>query len=254
MRNRLIRSCTVVLFGSACLAHAAVASAQAQERFALDQFDPAPAGDRFFGVQGGDPGGHVNPRVMLLGEYAYRPLVLFRNDGDERVASVVSDQLFAHLSVGLGLWKDLSLSANLPLALVTAGDSPSAGGLAFSSPSGAALGDLRLAARYRLVGTATGADFARAYIQFVVSQRDYLGLVFLDPSLVRHPIFGPPLRSAREGVVTRLSAGDTSDAARVRGWALMGAINIAVLQTTDLDSELVIETVTALANSMLETS
>ncbi len=105
-----------------------------------------------------------------------------------------------------------------------------------------------------MAGTATGADFARAYVQFVVSQRDYLGLVFLDPSLVRHPIFGPPLRSAREGVVTRLSAGDTSDAARVRGWALMGAINIAILQTTDVDSELVIETVTALANSLLETS
>jgi hypothetical protein len=34
----------------------------------------------------------------------------------------------------------------------------------------------------------------------------------------------------------------------------MGAINIAILQTTDVDSELVIETVTALANSMLETS
>ena len=157
MRNRLIRTYSVVLFGSACVAYSGAASAQSQQRFALDQFEPAPAGDRFFGVQGGDPGGHANPRVMLLGEYAYRPLVLFRNDGDDRVASVVSDQLFAHLSVGLGLWKDLSVSANLPLALVTAGDSPNAGGLAFSSPSGAALGDLRLAARYRLVGTATGA-------------------------------------------------------------------------------------------------
>jgi len=147
----------VVLFGSAWVAFAPAASAQSQEHFALDQFDPAPAGDRFFGVQGGDPGGHVNPRVMLLGEYAYRPLVLYRNGGDDRVASVVSDQLFAHLSVGLGLWQDFSVSANLPLALVTAGDSPAAGGLAFSSPSGAALGDLRLSARYRLLGAATDA-------------------------------------------------------------------------------------------------
>lgn len=157
MRNRPIRSCSAVLVCCACFAHATVASAQSQERFALDQFEPAPAGDRFFGVQGGDPGGHVNPRLMLLGEYAYRPLVLFRNDGDDRVASVVSDQLFAHLSVGLGLWKDLSISANLPLAIVTTGDSPSAGGLAFNSPSGAALGDLRLAARYRFLGSATDA-------------------------------------------------------------------------------------------------
>ena len=105
-----------------------------------------------------------------------------------------------------------------------------------------------------MAGTATGADFARAYVEFVVSQRDYLGLIFLDPSLVRHPIFGPPLRSAREGVVTRLTAGDASDVARVRGWAVMGAINIAVLQTTDVDTRLVIDTVTALAHSMLEPS
>jgi OmpA-OmpF porin, OOP family len=156
MGMRLSSSCSVLLVGGACLAYAPVAAAQTEQRFSLDQFDPAPAGDRFFGVQGGDPGGHVNPRVMLLGEYAYRPLVLYRNDGDDRVASVVSDQLFAHLGVGLGLWQNFSISANLPVALLTAGDSPAAGGLAFSSPSGAALGDLRLGARYRLLGSATG--------------------------------------------------------------------------------------------------
>lgn len=150
-----VLSSSIVLLGAACFACPSVASAQTQERFSLDQFDPAPAGDRFFGVQGGDPAGHVNPRAMLLGEYAYRPLVLYRNDGDDRVASVVSDQLFAHLGLGLALWQDLSVSANLPLALVTAGDSPAAGGLAFKSPSGAALGDLRLGARFRLFGTAT---------------------------------------------------------------------------------------------------
>ena len=157
MRSRPIRSFCSVLLSGACVAYTAVVSAQTQQRFALDQFDPAPAGDRFFGVQGGDPGGHVNPRVMLLGDYASRPLVLYRSDGSDRVASVVSDQLFAHLSVGLGLWDNLSVSANLPLALVTAGDSPTAGGLAFNSPSGAALGDLRLGARYRFLGSANGA-------------------------------------------------------------------------------------------------
>jgi outer membrane protein OmpA-like peptidoglycan-associated protein len=156
MGKRLGYSCSVFLLGGACLTYSQAAAAQTQKRFSLDQFDPAPAGDRFFGVQGGDPGGHVNPRAMLLGEYAYRPLVLYRNDGDDRVASVVSDQLFAHLGIGLGLWQNLSISANLPVALLTAGDSPSSGGLAFKSPSGAALGDLRLGARYRLVGSADG--------------------------------------------------------------------------------------------------
>ena len=136
---------------------AGAASAQTKDTFALDQFNPAPAGDRFFGVQGDDAGGHVNPRLMLLGDYAYRPLVLYRNNGDSSVGSVVSDQLFAHLGLGLGLWDIFSISADLPIALVTHGNSPALDGLSFGSPSGAALGDLRLGARLRFVGAADSA-------------------------------------------------------------------------------------------------
>ncbi len=132
------------------------AAAQTQQRFSLDQFDPAVAGDRFFGVEGGGQGGHTAPRVMLLGEYAYRPLVLYRNDGDDTVGPVVSDQLFAHLGVSLGLWDRLTLSLNLPFALISTGDSPAVDGLSFASPSGAALGDLRLGARLRLLGDTGG--------------------------------------------------------------------------------------------------
>ncbi len=89
---------------------------------------------------------------MLLGEYAYRPLVLYRRDGDDRVGNVVSDQLFLHLGGALGLWKIFSLSVDLPLAVVNEGGSPASGGQAFTSPSGASLGDLRLGARLRFVG------------------------------------------------------------------------------------------------------
>ena len=133
------------------------ARAQTQQTFALDQFEPAPAGDRFFGTQGGDPGGHVSPRFMLLGEYAYRPLVLYENDGDDRVGNVVSDQLFLHLGAGLALWQRVSFSADLPLAIVNDGGSPNSGAQAFSSPSGASLGDLRLGARVRFLGEPDGA-------------------------------------------------------------------------------------------------
>ncbi len=138
--------------GLFALLRAADAGAQAQEPFALDQFNPAPAGDRFFGTQGGDPGGHVSPRLQLLGEYAYRPLVLYENDGDDSVGNVVSDQLFLHLGAGLSLWQRFSASVDLPIAVVNEGSSPSSGAQAFASPSGASLGDLRLAARVRFVG------------------------------------------------------------------------------------------------------
>src|SRR5262245_19380097 len=130
------RSAKMIAAASALAAFLAQASAsaQTQETFSLNQFNPAPAGDRFFGVQGGDLGGHVNPRVMVLGNDAYRPLVLYSDDGDKNEGSVVSDQLYVHLGFALGLWDRLSLHVDVPFALVTEGSSPSANGVAFTSP------------------------------------------------------------------------------------------------------------------------
>ena len=125
-------------------------AARAQAGFALDRFQPAPAGDRFFGVEGDDPGGHLLPRLMLLGDYAYKPLVLYRGSNDEAVGNVVSNQLFLHLAAGISLWDRLLVSANMPLALFANGQSPTVGG--FNSPSGAAVGDLRVGLRVRLLG------------------------------------------------------------------------------------------------------
>ncbi len=127
------------------------------ERFSLDRYEPTPAGDRFFAVPGGDSGGHGVVRGALVGEWAWRPLVLYKNDGDDRVGSVVRDQAFLHLGIGLGLWDRLNLSVNFPFALATWGSSPDAGGINVNSPSGASLGDMRLSARLRLVGAPRSA-------------------------------------------------------------------------------------------------
>jgi outer membrane protein OmpA-like peptidoglycan-associated protein len=131
-------------------------TAQTVERFALNRFEPAPAGDRFFGVPGADPGGKTTVRAMLLGDYAYRPLVLYTNDGDRSAGNVVKNQLFLHGSVSVGLFERLNLSLNVPVALWNSGDSPSAGGVSVPSPSGASFGDLRFSARVRLAGEARG--------------------------------------------------------------------------------------------------
>src|SRR5512136_2792067 len=126
---------------------AVAATSRAEGGLALDQFQPAPAGDRFFGVQGGDPGGELSPRLMLLGDYAYKPMVLYR--GDDSLGPIVKNQLILHIAAGVSLWDRLWLFANMPLALINNGSSVSG---ALPAPSGVAAGDLRVGARVRLVG------------------------------------------------------------------------------------------------------
>jgi NADH-quinone oxidoreductase subunit H len=56
-----------------------VSSAQAQTTtggIALNQFDPAPAGDRFFSVPSPHAEGHLVPRAVALIDYAHEPLVV----------------------------------------------------------------------------------------------------------------------------------------------------------------------------------
>ena len=128
------------------------ASAQTQPSIALDRFNPAPAGDRMFGVQSpfvaGDPALHV----MLLGDYAHNPLVLKHTSDNSTFSSVVSSQLFLHLNANLALWNRLALNIDVPVALLQDGDSASATGPAISPPTKAQFGDLRAGARLRLFG------------------------------------------------------------------------------------------------------
>jgi outer membrane protein OmpA-like peptidoglycan-associated protein len=129
----------------------------AQGGLSLERFQPSLPGDRFFGVEGGDPGGHLSPRLMLLGDYAYRPLTLYSEPDDLRVADVVKHLLVLHVAAGVSLWDRLLVVADMPFTLVNKGDdlsALSAFGLNYPSQSGAAAGDLRLSARVRLVGEA----------------------------------------------------------------------------------------------------
>lgn len=119
---------------------------------ALNRFDPAPAGDRMFGVPSPYAAGHLTPHLMVLGDYAHDPLVLRSVPSDDDRGSVVKNQLFLHLNVGIALWNRLNLDLSVPVALAQNGDDPTAGGLAFTSPSGAEFGDLRFGARVTLLG------------------------------------------------------------------------------------------------------
>ncbi|APR76225.1 outer membrane protein OmpA [Minicystis rosea] len=146
------------MFRSRCSAGAlagalvlAGATARAQG-LPLDRFEPAPAGDRMFGVPSPFVAGHLTPHAGLLLEYAHNPLVLSRINNGENVGTVLSSQMFLHVNASFALWNRLSINLDLPIALLQAGDSPSAGGSTFPSPNKAQVGDLRAGLRVRLFG------------------------------------------------------------------------------------------------------
>jgi outer membrane protein OmpA-like peptidoglycan-associated protein len=118
----------------------------------LDKFDPAPAGDRFFGVPSPFVAGHLTPHAGVLLDYAHNPLVIRSLSDNKNVGSVVSSQLFLHVNAAFALWDRLQINLDLPIALLQRGDSPTAGGAAFPSPDKAQLGDLRAGLRVRIFG------------------------------------------------------------------------------------------------------
>ena len=132
---------------------AAASPALAQSGLALDRFDPAPAGDRMFGVQSPYSAGELTPHLMLLADYAHNPLVIKTTPGNNDIGAVVKNQLFLHLNGGLSLWSRLYINVDVPVALYQNGDDPTVStGQTFASPSGAKFGDLRVGARVRLWG------------------------------------------------------------------------------------------------------
>ena len=192
------------------------ALAQQREPFALDRFQPAPAGQPFFGVPGPDVLGHADISMMVLGEYARNPLVLSRTSSasqtEQPAGAVVSDQLFIHIGASISLWSRLSLSADLPIAVVSTGDAPKPPGTtAFVSPSGASAGDLRADARVRIFGESGGP--------FQIGLGGYLwlptgsdtsftgeGTVRGSPLLLLGGKAGPIVWNASSGVMFRNSA------------------------------------------------
>jgi outer membrane protein OmpA-like peptidoglycan-associated protein len=149
MRSSPFSWCLTAALALAGLAAAPNASAQS---LALDRFDPAPAGDRMFGVPSPFAAGSLTPHVMILGDYAHNPLVLRTLNSGNRVSTVVGNQLFLHLNGGVSLWNRLNVNLDVPLALATQGDQSSLVGPSFVAPNKAEFGDLRLGLRYRIWG------------------------------------------------------------------------------------------------------
>jgi len=118
---------------------------------ALSRFHPSQAGDRLFGVQSPFVAGHLTPHAVLMFDYAHNPLVLRTGDKDA-IGSIVGNQMLLHVNASFALWNRVQLNVNLPLALLQTGDNPQGDGRTFPSPSGFALGDVRIGGRVRIIG------------------------------------------------------------------------------------------------------
>lgn len=150
-----MRSRTFVGASLACAALLSGSAAGAQEsrsvgNIALNQFDPAPAGDVFSAIATPFTGGHLQPRARVFFDHAVRPLVL---STDVATGDVVSRQTLVHIDAAIALWDRLLIDVAAPIVLAQGGDDPKVNGMPISSPSSASLGDMRLGVRLRPFGS-----------------------------------------------------------------------------------------------------
>jgi outer membrane protein OmpA-like peptidoglycan-associated protein len=142
---------STLLFSTLLLALLIPAPALAQENFALDRYEPSERGSDWFANESLDLRGHVRPALGVVGDWAYRPLVFYDQNGDE-AAAVVEHQVFAHVGGGLILWERLRLGVSVPLLVFTRGDSLEVANNSFSTDEGTTIGDPRFALDLRLFG------------------------------------------------------------------------------------------------------
>ncbi len=141
------------LGASSALAQDANGTTEVQNNIALDQFDPSPAGDQFFGLPSPFAHGRVDPRAYVAVDYADQPL---RIQGSGTNNAIVGAQMFLHVAASLALFDRGLLSVSLPIAVMQSGDSLTVGSSSVAAPTSASLGDLRIGARVRIVGENEG--------------------------------------------------------------------------------------------------
>jgi OOP family OmpA-OmpF porin len=141
------------LIAAAWVAVAATSAADPTPSLAVE---PAPAGDRTFAVERASAHGSFAPSVRVVADYASAPLVL--KNRVEALDSVVTYQLWLYALASLSLAHRWVLSAALPLVVAQDGDAPLVSGpTATRVSSGAAFGDARLGARFKLLESSDDA-------------------------------------------------------------------------------------------------
>lgn len=222
-----LRSTGAVL--ALCLAHVSPAQAQS-EGFAIGRFDPAERGSDWFVADSLDMRGHGRLILGATGDWAFKPLVAYEPDGDER-AAVIRHQVFAHAGASLLLWDRLRLGVNVPILAFQRGKSARIGEETYEASEGAALGDVRAALDVRLVGKYASpfslALGAAVYIP-TGSQEAFAsdGEVRVLPRVLAAGDLGPIAYAAKLGVLYRRNESGFQGA--TTGTELVGAAALGV--------------------------
>lgn len=146
--NHLAFALALTCLISAPSAKAQYSLAQQYEKgFSLLRFEPAPAGDRFFGTRDAYVPGNLSSRfrAALIGNVPVSPLLTRTDNATGKSVDIVSKQFVTHLDLSYLPTNWLLLNADLPLVLSESGDGQ-------TSPSGSALADTRLGLRFGLFG------------------------------------------------------------------------------------------------------
>ncbi|MFT3774255.1 MAG: OmpA family protein [Minicystis sp.] len=143
-------SALLALLASTASVYAQSGASSASPRGALDQLDPAPAGDAFFSVPSADVGGRLRLSAQLLASYAHDPLVLRRLSGGPPL-EWVRDQAQLHVQASLEALRLFKLDLDMPVTMAVGGTSGSLGGFTATAPSGASAGDLRAGIRFAVL-------------------------------------------------------------------------------------------------------
>lgn len=165
---------------AAGVCRAAAAVEQTAPGFALSRFEPAEHGSSFFGVESLDWRNDGRPVFGWVGDYAYKPLVIYAREANaaagKELLVVARHQLVGHLGGSLNFGERLRVGLDLPLAFYGAGDAGQIGLEKFLPPQSAGLGDLRVAGDWRLFGqpgeSLVGAVGARLFLPIGSSQAD----------------------------------------------------------------------------------
>ncbi len=132
------------------------ALAQNKAGFNVEKYEPSERGSDWFANESLDFRGHLRPAAGLVATYSYRPLVLFKENGNV-LASTVRNSFYIHPGASLVLFDRFRLAFNMPIQAGVDGHTGTVvrDGVPttfIDPPNSGGLGDLRLSADARLLG------------------------------------------------------------------------------------------------------